>query len=98
MITPLQRRAMVFIEAEIARTGGVAPTICEIAANLKTASKGNVHRLIKGLEERGFIRRAPGRARGIEVIRPVSRLEVHRFNPETKEVEAVTEKEKSLAS
>ncbi|HET8729137.1 MAG TPA: transcriptional repressor LexA, partial [Alphaproteobacteria bacterium] len=37
------------------------------ALNLK--SKSGIHRLITGLEERGFIRRLPHRARALEVLR-----------------------------
>jgi repressor LexA len=36
---------------------------------LDLRSKSGIHRLIKALEERGFIRRLPNRARAIEVIR-----------------------------
>lgn len=44
------------------------PNYSEIADGLGNRSKGNVHRLIVALEERGAIRRIPGKARAIEVV------------------------------
>ena len=95
MLTQRQREAMLFIEAEIERTGGVSPTIREIAEHLQYRSAQYAHRLVEGLEERGFIRRLPHRARAIEIARPVSRFAVYRFNPETKGVEVMTRNELS---
>ena len=70
MLTPRQRDALAFLCAEIGREG-VAPTVREIAAALNLHSTGRVSLLLRGLEERGFIRRLPGRARAIEVLRSV---------------------------
>lgn len=69
MLTALQHQCLLFLDAEIKRTRGVAPSFEEmrIAAGLK--SKSGIHRLVKALEERGFIRRLPQRARSIEVLR-----------------------------
>lgn len=51
---------------------GVSPSYDAIAAELGTASKSNVHRLICGLEDQGFVRRLPNRARTLEIIiRPI---------------------------
>lgn len=86
MLTHQQRRAMLFVEAEIDRTGGVAPTIAEIAAHLKLRSRASAERLLKGLEERGVIRRLPQSARAIEVVRPVTRRAFYRFEDETKRI------------
>lgn len=85
MLTQQQRNVMLVIEAELDRTGGVAPTLREIAKKLKRG-KSQVQTLLEGLEERGIIRRLPGRARSIEVLRPVSRRAFYCFDHETKEL------------
>ena len=84
MITKLQRKALLFIEAEIARTGGVAPLVREITDHFHYRSPTMARRLLIGLAERGFIRRLPAKDRAIEVVKPVSRFEVFRFDPESK--------------
>jgi repressor LexA len=83
MMTAQQRKAMLFIEAEVAR-GGIAPSVKELAAHMRYRSMNHAHKLLLGLEERGFIRRLPHRARAIEVVRPVSRFAFHRFDDESK--------------
>lgn len=80
MLTPRQREAMLFIEAEMDRTGGVAPSVSEIAQRLRCKSLSHAHKLIVGLQARGFIRKLPYRARAIEVLRPVSRFAAYRFD------------------
>ena len=92
MITKQQRKALLFIEAEIERTGGVAPSIREIAEHLRYRSPTMARRLLIGLEERGFIRRLPAKDRAIEVMRPVSRFEAFRFDPASKSVKRVAGK------
>lgn len=87
MLTHQQRKALLFIEAEVERTGGVAPTIGEIAQRLGYLSKTHALKLVLGLEERGFIRRMPNRARAIEVVRPVSRFAAFKVNDDTKGLE-----------
>jgi repressor LexA len=84
LITNLQRKTLLFIEAEIARTGGVAPSGREIADHLHYRSPTMARRLLVALEERGFIRRLPAKDRAIEVVKSVSRFEVFRFDPESK--------------
>ncbi|MCZ2982761.1 hypothetical protein NYY70_21515, partial [Acinetobacter baumannii] len=48
---------------------GVPPSFDEMKDALDLKSKSGIHRLITALEERGFLRRLPNRARAIEVIR-----------------------------
>lgn len=85
MITPKQRALMLFLERYMARSGGVSPTLREIAAHRGSAlSKACAMRLLLGLEARGFIRRIPYRARAIEIVRPVSRFEVMAWDDERK--------------
>jgi repressor LexA len=57
-----------FINQRLAATG-VAPSFDEMKDALRLRSKSGIHRLISGLEERGFIRRLPHRARALEVVK-----------------------------
>jgi repressor LexA len=68
MLTTKQKELLVFIHARLQETG-VPPSFEEMKDALDLQSKSGVHRLIMALEERGFIRRLPHRARAIEVIR-----------------------------
>jgi repressor LexA len=68
MLTKKQHELLMFINQRLAATG-VAPSFDEIKDALRLRSKSGIHRLISGLEERGFIRRLPHRARALEVIK-----------------------------
>ena len=68
MLTAKQRELLLFINQRIIE-GGVPPSFDEMKEALDLASKSGIHRLITALEERGFIRRLPNRARAIEVIK-----------------------------
>ena len=68
MLTTKQKELLVFIHARLQETG-VPPSFEEMKEALDLQSKSGVHRLIMALEERGFIRRLPNRARAIEVIK-----------------------------
>ena len=68
MLTTKQKDLLAFIHARLQETG-VPPSFEEMKEALDLQSKSGVHRLIMALEERGFIRRLPHRARAIEVIR-----------------------------
>jgi repressor LexA len=68
MLTTKQKELLVFINARLQDTG-VPPSFDEMKEALALQSKSGVHRLIIALEERGFIRRLPHRARAIEVIK-----------------------------
>jgi SOS-response transcriptional repressor LexA len=83
MITKQQRKALLFIEAEMERTGGVAPSVREIADHFHYRSPTMARRLLIGLEERGFIRRLEGKDRAVEVLLPSvgSRLSVLTAGP-----------------
>lgn len=85
MLTHQQHRTMLFIEAYQARSGGVSPSVREIACHLghKGRTEG-VRRLLDGLEERGFIKRLRRRARALEVVKPVSRFAFMSFSDEAK--------------
>ena len=92
MITKQQRKALLFIEAEIERTGGVAPSVQQIADHLHYRSPTMARRLLIGLEQRGFIRRLPSKVRAIEVVRPVSRFAAFHFDPTAKALRRVSGK------
>ncbi|MCF8483456.1 MAG: repressor LexA [Rhodospirillum sp.] len=68
MLTRKQFLLLTFIDKSL-RESGVSPSFDEMKDALDLKSKSGIHRLIKGLEERGFLRRLPHRARALEVIR-----------------------------
>ncbi|MEK7265902.1 MAG: transcriptional repressor LexA [Pseudomonadota bacterium] len=68
MLTQKQHELLQFINGRIMSTG-VSPSFDEMKEALNLRSKSGIHRLITALEERGFLRRLPNRARALEVIR-----------------------------
>ncbi len=68
MLTPKQKQLLLFINERIEATG-VSPSFDEMKEALDLKSKSGIHRLIMALEERGFIRRLPHRARALEVTK-----------------------------
>lgn len=90
MLTRKQLELLQFIQQRM-RESGVPPSFDEMKDALDLKSKSGIHRLITALEERGFLRRMPNRARAIEVIRipeslgghgaPSPPPEVRRFTP-----------------
>ena len=69
MLTQRQLQLLQFIHTYQTEKG-VPPSFDEMRAALRLRSKSGIHRLISGLEERGYIRRLAYRARAIEVVRP----------------------------
>lgn len=68
MLTAKQRELLMFIDQRL-QSNGVSPSFDEMREALELKSKSGVHRLISALEERGFIRRLPNRARALEVLK-----------------------------
>jgi repressor LexA len=68
MLTAKQRELLLFIDQRLGETG-ISPSFDEMREALDLKSKSGVHRLISALEERGFIRRLPNRARALEVVK-----------------------------
>lgn len=68
MLTQKQRQLLIFIDSRLQETG-VSPSFDEMKEALNLKSKSGIHRLITALEERGFIRRLPHRARALEILR-----------------------------
>ena len=68
MLTNKQKELLLFIHSRM-QESGVPPSFDEMKDALDLKSKSGIHRLITALEERGFIRRLPNRARALEVIK-----------------------------
>jgi repressor LexA len=68
MLTAKQRELLIFIDGRL-KQSGISPSFDEMREALELKSKSGVHRLISALEERGFIRRLPNRARALEVLK-----------------------------
>ena len=68
MLTKKQKNLLVFINKKI-RSSGISPSYEEMKNSLNLKSKSGIHRLISALEERGFIRRLPHKARALEVLK-----------------------------
>lgn len=68
MLTAKQHELLLFIQRRLEESG-ISPSFEEMKEALDLKSKSGVHRLISALEERGFIRRLPNRARALEVVK-----------------------------
>lgn len=68
MLTRKQHELLLFIHQRL-KESGIPPSFDEMKEALGLASKSGIHRLITALEERGFLRRMPNRARALEVIK-----------------------------
>ncbi len=68
MLTAKQKELLMLIHARLQETG-VPPSFDEMKEELQLKSKSGIHRLITALEERGFIRRLPHRARALEILK-----------------------------
>ena len=68
MLTAKQHELLLFINERL-KASGISPSFDEMREALDLKSKSGVHRLISALEERGFIRRLPNRARALEVVK-----------------------------
>lgn len=80
MLTRKQHELLQFIHSRLSEDG-VSPSFDEMKEALNLRSKSGIHRLITGLEERGFIRRLAHRARALEVVRLPDGLESGHVRP-----------------
>ncbi len=71
MLTRKQSELLAYLKAHM-QEHDVPPSFDEMRGALGLASKSGVHRLVSGLEERGYIRRLANRARAIEILKPTS--------------------------
>jgi repressor LexA len=81
VLTQRQLQLLQFI-SDFSRERGVPPSFEEMRQALRLRSKSGIHRLISGLEERGYIRRLAYRARALEIVRLPSDRLVVRPEPE----------------
>jgi repressor LexA len=84
MLTKKQYELLVFIDHRL-KESGVSPSFDEMKDALGLASKSGIHRLITGLEERGFIRRLPHRARALEILRRPENIDMGQNRPAKKD-------------
>jgi len=68
MLTAKQQQLLIYIKQHLDK-GGISPSFEEMKDALDLKSKSGIHRLISALEERGFIRRLPNRARALEILK-----------------------------
>lgn len=83
MLTRKQYELLLFIDQRL-RATGISPSFDEMKDALDLKSKSGIHRLITGLEERGFIRRLAHRARALEVMKLPENLDQTLPTPPTK--------------
>lgn len=88
MLTRKQHELICFI-ADRLNESGVSPSFEEMKEALDLKSKSGVHRLISALEERGFLRRLPNRARALEVLKLPERPEAKRVAPRSSAAPAI---------
>ena len=82
MLTKKQLELLIFLEKKITHSA-IPPSFEEMKSALNLKSKSGIHRLISALEERGFLRRLPHRARSIEILKSyksISKLSINNFN------------------
>jgi len=89
MLTAKQHELLLFIQNRLEQSG-ISPSFEEMKDALDLKSKSGVHRLISALEERGFIRRLPNRARALEVLRQPENLSTGAKPPANDTVAKVT--------
>ena len=75
MLTRKQLNLLQYIEEKTSKNS-VSPSFEEMKEALNLKSKSGIHRLILALEERGFIRRLPHRARALEVIKKIDKTDL----------------------
>ena len=68
MLTKKQKNLLLFINKKL-RSSGISPSYEEMKESLNLKSKSGIHRLISALEERGFIKSLPHKARALEVVK-----------------------------
>lgn len=83
MLTRKQHELICFIQDRLTESG-VSPSFEEMKEALELKSKSGVHRLISALEERGYLRRLPNRARALEVLKVPERAEARKATPAKK--------------
>lgn len=73
-LTREQHKLALYIQDFVAENDGVAPSYTDMQAHMGLASRSGINRLICSLEERGWLRRIPHRARAIELLHQIPTL------------------------
>ena len=90
MLTKKQHELFLFLEEKICLTG-VTPSFEEMKKKVGLKSKSGIHRLISGLEERGFIKKLPFKARAIEILKRSKEKQMLSDHKNTKNNDQVVE-------
>ena len=85
MLTKKQHELLVFLEERISLTG-VTPSFEEMKKKVGLKSKSGIHRLISALEDRGFIKKLPFKARAIEILK-LPNIKPQSFNNKANEID-----------
>ena len=89
MLTKKQHELLLFLEEKIAQSG-VTPSFEEMKNKVGLKSKSGIHRLISALEDRGFIKKLPFKARAIEIIKsPNTKSKSSGHRPDTLDKQVV---------
>ena len=89
MLTKKQHELLLFLEERISQSG-VTPSFEEMKKKVGLKSKSGIHRLISALEDRGFIKKLPFKARAIEIIKsPNTKSKSSGHNPDTLDKQVV---------
>jgi repressor LexA len=67
-LTPKQSELLAYIRAYIAQNNGVAPSFDEMRDAMGIAAKSGIHRMIDGLQARGYVSRMKGQARSLVLV------------------------------
>lgn len=89
---PRLRETLDYIETYQRMKGGVSPSLQEIAHGIGIRSRSHVFKLLRGLEQRGLIRRLPRRYRAIEVLQP-NRIGLFKFDDVSKSLVPLNRRE-----
>ena len=89
MLTKKQHELLLFLEERISQSG-VTPSFEEMKNKVGLKSKSGIHRLISALEDRGFIKKLPFKARAIEIIKsPIIKSKSSDHKPDTLDKQVV---------
>jgi len=89
-----QQKKMLSVLIEHFEDHDVPPSFEELCAALDLKSKSGIHRLLSGLEERGYIRRLPNRARAIEVLKFPDGTAMRNLSDDKPQIDAAPQDEK----
>ena len=88
-----QQKKMLSVLIDHFEDHDVPPSFEELCAALDLKSKSGIHRLLSGLEERGYIRRLPNRARAIEVVKYPDGTAMRNFSDEKPQIDSAPQDE-----